>query len=57
MDWEKLYSTYWNDQKSVSLLEIILKWRNVLTEKPGTKYILDISILLRLLSMLRRSDI
>lgn len=41
MDGEKTYSTYRNDQKSVSLLEIILKWRNFLTEKPDTKYILD----------------
>ena len=41
MDGEKTYSNCWNDQKSVSLLEIILEWRNVLTEKPGTKYILD----------------
>ena len=37
MDGGETYSTYWNDQKSVSLLEHILKWRNFLTEKPGTK--------------------
>ena len=37
MDGKKTYSTYWNDQKSVSLLKLILKWRNFLTEKPGTK--------------------
>ena len=37
MDGEKTYSPYWNDQKSVSLLELILKWRNFLTEKPDTK--------------------
>ena len=41
IDGEKTYSAYWNDQKSISLLELILKWRNFLTEKPGTKYLLD----------------
>ena len=33
IDGEKTYSTYWNDQRSVSLFELFLKWRNFLTEK------------------------
>ena len=48
IDGENTYSTYWNDQKSVSLLELILKWRNLLTEKLApNKFLISVIMIIK----------